>query len=164
LAGGASPAAAQLALCEDAERFLRDIVGMVALSEPDTIDDWRTRAMVPGCRVTAAGTRARPAAEEAQRFFERLPEAGWIRTPDPRDAPNEASLRFRRGDADCLFNYYDASMSLGTEAELTVLDGVSRRADVELFNFLVLCTPIAPAAPRGDLSVPSVPSQKPFER
>ena len=33
--------------------------------EADTIDDWRSRAMVPGCRVTASGVTTRTAAAEA---------------------------------------------------------------------------------------------------
>lgn len=140
---------AQVELCAEAERFVRDVVGMRALSEPDTIDDWRTRAMVPGCRVTAAGRLRRSAAAEVEDFYGRLRDAGWIRTPDPRDAPNEASLRFRRDEADCLFNFYDQTTSLGTEAELIVSEQVALRPGEEMFNFLVLCTPAAPAAPRG---------------
>ena len=142
-------ASAQVELCEGAERFVREAMGMTALSEPDTIDDWRTRAMVPGCRITAAGAMQGSAAAEVRDFYMRLRDAGWARTPDPRDAPNEASLRFRRDGADCLFNFYDSSTSLGTEAELTVSDAVPLRPGEELFNFLVLCTPAAPAAPRG---------------
>lgn len=140
---------AQVELCEGAERFVREVAGMVALAEPDTIDDWRTRRMVPGCRVTAAGVLRRSGAAEVRSFYERLRDAGWVRTPDPRDAPNEASMRFRRDGADCLFNYYDATTTLGTEAELVVSDAVPLRPGDELFNFLVLCTPEAPAASRG---------------
>jgi hypothetical protein len=142
-------APAQVALCEGAERFVREAIGMAAVAEPDTIDDWRTQAMVPGCRVTAAGATRRSASEDARLFYEVLRESGWARTPDPRDAPNEGSLRYRRDGADCLFNYYDSSSSLNTEAELMVSDAVPRRPGERLFNFLVLCTPEAPAAPRG---------------
>lgn len=151
LASAASPASAtsQVALCEGAERFVRETIGMVAMSEPDTIDDWRTKAMVPGCRVTAAGAMAQSASEQVRLFYQLLQESGWARTPDPRDAPNEASLRFRRDGADCLFNYYDSSSSLNTEAELTVSDAVPLEPGQRLFNFLVMCTPAAPAAPRG---------------
>jgi hypothetical protein len=144
-----SAAHAQVELCEGAERFVREVVGMAAVAEPDTIDDWRTRKMVPGCRVTAAGALRGSGAAEVRTFYERLRDAGWVRTPEPRDAPNEASMRFRRDGADCLFNYYDATTTLGTEAELVVSDAVPLRPGETLFNFLVMCTPEAPAAPRG---------------
>lgn len=151
LLGAVSPAAlsGQVELCEEAERFVREVAGMVAVTNPDTIDDWRTRAMVPGCRVTAAGATGRSETDEARRFYELLREAGWGRTPDPRDAPNEAALRFRREGADCLFNFYTSSVALNTEAELRVSDTVARRPGERLYFFLVLCTPAAPAAPRG---------------
>ena len=122
---------------------------MIALSESDTIDDWRTHAKVPGCRVTAAGSSSLESAEVARSFYQIIAESGWSRTPDPRDAPNEASLRFRRDSVDCLFNYYDSSMSLGTEAEMIVSDAVYVEEGESLYNFLVLCMPAAPAAPRG---------------
>lgn len=144
-----TPVAAQERLCEGAERFVREVMGMVAVAEPDTIDDWRTRRRVPGCRVTAAGSSSLPSADIARGFYEIITEQGWARTPDPRDAPNEASLRFRRDDADCLFNYYDSAMSLNTEAEMVVSDAVYVGRGEKLYNFLVLCTPAAPAAPRG---------------
>ena len=140
---------AQVELCAEAERFVREVVGMSAVTEPDTIDDWRTKAMVPGCRVTAAGATRRTDAVEAKDFYDRVVDAGWARTPDPRDAPNEASLRFRRAGADCLFNFYTSNMSLGTDAEMMVSDAVPLRSGERLFTFLVMCTPAAPAAPRG---------------
>lgn len=145
----AAAAQSGIDLCLDAERFVRDTIGMTAVTEPDTIDDWRTQAMVPGCRVTAAGATRRTDAVEAREFYERVRQAGWVRTPDPRDAPNEASLRFRRGGADCLFNYYTMASPLNTEAELRASDAVFLRAGERLFNILVMCTPEAPAAPRG---------------
>ena len=146
---GPGATAAQIELCADAERFVEEVVGMVAVSEPDTIDDWRTRAMVPGCRVTAAGATRRSDAVEARRFYELVRESGWARTPDPRDAPNEASLRFRRGGADCLFSYYTPASPLNTEAELQVGDALRLGPGERMFNFLVMCTPAGPAAPRG---------------
>ena len=148
---GSVPASgqAQVDLCLEAERFVRDVIGMVAITEPDTIDDWRTKAMVPGCRVTAAGATSSASAEVVRDFYEVVQESGWTRTPDPRDAPNEASLRFRRDGADCLFNFYDRTTSLNTDAELDVSDAVHLGPGQELFNFLVLCTPAMPAAPRG---------------
>ncbi|HBU57205.1 MAG TPA: hypothetical protein DEB33_05575, partial [Gemmatimonadetes bacterium] len=104
---GHVPLAGQEALCEGAERFLQETMFMIALSESDTIDDWRTQAKVPGCRVTAAGSSSLPSAEVARGFYQIIAESGWSRTPDPRDAPNEASLRFCRGSGGCFFKYYD---------------------------------------------------------
>lgn len=150
LAAAPSRAASQTDLCLEAERFVRDVMDMVALVEPDTIDDWRTQKMVPGCRVTAAGATRLSASGIVEAFYAKVEEEGWTRTPDPRDAPNEASLRYRRSGADCLFNYYDSSMTLATEAELVVSEGVPLRPGQTLYNFLVMCTPAAPAAPRGD--------------
>lgn len=147
--GAVTPTTAQVELCLEAERFVREVMDMTALSEPDTIDDWRTRKMVPGCRVTAAGGSRLPASEIVQGFYAQLEIEGWTRTPDPRDAPAEASLRYRRSGADCLFNFYDNSTTLATEAELVVSDAVPLGPGEELFNFLVMCTPAAPAAPRG---------------
>ena len=82
-------------------------------------------------------------------FYQVLSESDWVRTPEPRDAPNEASLRYRHDGVDCLFNYYDAATSLNTDAELTVSDAVQLDRGQRLFNVLVMCTPAAPAAPRG---------------
>jgi len=148
--GMLSSASAQVELCREAERFMVDDIGMVAVAEPDTIDDWRTKAMVPGCRVTAAGATRRAPGAEATRFYERVREAGWIRTPEPRDAPNEASLRFRRDEVDCLFSFYTSTSALNTDAEWEVNDAVVPGPGERRFNFLVMCTPAAPAAPRGD--------------
>lgn len=105
--------------------------------------------MVPGCRVTAAGATARSGPEIIEEFYARVEREGWTRTPDPRDAPHEASLRFRRSGVDCLFNYYDSSTTLATEAELVVSEAVPRQPDEMLYNFLVLCIPAAAAVPRG---------------
>ena len=82
-----TPIEAQEDLCEGAERFVREVMGMVAVAEPDTIDDWRTRRLVPGCRVTAAGASSLPSADIVRGFYEVIAENGWARTPDPRDAP-----------------------------------------------------------------------------
>lgn len=149
LLGATRGVAAQTEICLEAERFVREVMGMVAVSEPDTIDDWRTRKMVPGCRVTAAGATRLSASGIVQEFYAKVKEEGWTRTPDPRDAPNEASLRYRRSGADCLFNYYDDSMTLATDAEAVVSEAVPRQPDESLYNFLVMCVPAAPAAPRG---------------
>lgn len=140
-------AAAQVELCAEAERYVRE-VGMQALTEPDTIDDWRTGLMTPGCRVTAAGASGEPTQTVARRFFQALNSSEWRRTPDPRDSPNEASLRYRRFGADCLFSYYDRTLSLGTEAEFAVMDAMPLDPGEELYHLLVRCVPAAPAEPR----------------
>lgn len=140
----------QVELCLEAERFLRGEMEMQAIAEPDTIDDWRTGRMVPGCRITAAGASSWDSRSVARHFFEVLPESGWARTPEPRDAPNEASLRYRRAGSDCLFTFYDQWSALGTDAEFAVSDAVPLEDDEKLFHFLVMCTPEAPAKPRGN--------------
>lgn len=145
----AGESSGQTELCLEAERFMREVMDMTALAEPDTIDDWRTKKMVPGCRVTAAGGTRLSSSAVVEEFYARVEEAGWTRTPDPRDAPNEASLRYRRSGADCLFNFYDQTTTLATEAELVVSDAVPLQPGETLYNFLVLCTPAQPAAPRG---------------
>lgn len=146
----ATESLAQVELCLEAERFLRGEMEMQAITEPDTIDDWRTGRMVPGCRITAAGGTTWDSRSVARHFFDVLPESGWVRTPDPRDAPNEASLRYRRAGADCLFTFYDQWSALGTDAEFAVSDAVPLEDDESLYHFLVMCTPEAPAKPRGD--------------
>ncbi len=125
-------AAAQVELCAEAERYVRE-VGMQALTEPDTIDD---------------GPSGEPTQTVARRFFQALNSSEWRRTPDPRDSPNEASLRYRRFGADCLFSYYDRTLSLGTEAEFAVMDAVPLGPGEELYHLLVRCVPAAPAEPR----------------
>ena len=119
---------------------------MTAVVEPDTIDDWRTDKMVPGCRVTAAGLTTRSLQAEARGFFDRLQGAGWERTPFPDDAPNEASLRFRKSGVDCLFSFYSGGL-LGTDAELEVDDMVVPGPGEQRYNFLVLCMPAVDVAP-----------------
>lgn len=140
-------AAAQLELCAEAERFVRE-VGMQALTEPDTIDDWRTGRVTPGCRVTSAGASPEETRTVARGFFRALEASEWQRTPDPRDSPNEGSLRYRRFGADCLFSYYDLTSSLGTEAEFAVSEAVEMEAGDRLYHILVQCVPVAPAEPR----------------
>jgi hypothetical protein len=71
--------------------------------------------------------------------------AGWIRTPDPRDSPNEASLRFRHGRSDCLFNV-NAQALLLTDAESRVLDAVIPKAGESRYHVFVMCMPAMPAA------------------
>ena len=139
-------------LCEAADRFLRTDRQLVTVVEPDTLDDWRTRKVLHGCRITAAGGTTRGVQAEAVGFYERVRAVGgWVRTPDPRDAPNEASLRFRTGtgaDAvDCLFNVFGDAM-LMTDAEQRVDEQRPLQAGETRYHVYVMCTPALPAAPR----------------
>ena len=146
-AGAASGASAQeAARCGPAERLLVRL-GLVAVAEADTIDDWRSGKVVAGCRVTAAGVTTRSLRAEAEAFYQRVRDAGWTRTPDPRDAPNESSLRFRLDDTDCLFNLYEGIL-LGTAAEVEVSTRAAARAGEERYNLLVQCIPAMDARPR----------------
>jgi hypothetical protein len=138
-------------LCDAADRFLRTDRLMATVVEPDTISDWRTRRRLVGCRVTAAGATARGLQPEAVGFYERVRATGWTRTPEPRDAPNEGSLRFRSGEADCLFNVYGDAM-LMTDAELSVDERVVLKPGERRYHVYVMCLPAMPAAPR-DTSV-----------
>jgi len=130
--------------CAEAHRHLVEVADMAAITEPDTIDDWRTGRMVPGCRVTAAGVTSLTERDLLVQFYGGVRAAGWNRTPDPADAPNEASLRFRKEGSDCLFNYYTDGM-LFTEAEEEVDNAVVPIPGQIRYNFLVLCMPAAPA-------------------
>ena len=141
-------AQSQVTLCEAADAHLRDEVGMATIVEPDTIDDWRLDRMIDGCRITAAGLTRRTLRTEAAAFYDGVRSAGWTRTPDPQDAPNEASLRFRLDGSDCLFNVYDGGL-LGTDAELSVDDQRVPGPGQRRFNVLVLCTPAEDTAPTG---------------
>jgi hypothetical protein len=134
-------------LCTAAATFLRTDRSMAAIVEPDTIDDWRTQKKVPGCKITAAGGTARGVQPEAVAFYERIRAVGWTRTPDPRDAPNEASLRFRQGNVDCLYNVYGPAM-LMTEAEDKAGETRALQAGEERYHVYVMCLPAMPAAPR----------------
>jgi hypothetical protein len=147
LALGGTPAVADTSHCAGAARFLREGRSMTAIVERDTIDDWRTGKLVPGCRVTAAGTTTLGVRAEAIRFYELLRAAGWARTPDPRDSPNEASMRFRREGSDCLFNV-NAQALLMTDAEFTVTDAVTPKAGETRYHLFVMCTPAMAAAAR----------------
>ena len=142
-----APAPLDSAHCAAAARFLRDQQGMIAAVDADTIDDWRTGQRLAGCRVTAAGATPLGVAREAVRFYERIRAAGWTRTPDPRDAPNEASLRFRRERSDCVFNVYEGA-NLLTEAETRVNEALQPKADEARYQVLALCMPAMAAKAR----------------
>lgn len=138
--------AQQEELCEAAQRLLQTS-GLAAITEPDTIDDWRSRRILQGCRVTAAGVTTRALSEEAARFYDGVRGSGWERTPAPADAPDEASLRFRldEDETDCLFNVY-AQALLGTEAEREVALARVPQPSEERYFILALCTPAVAAA------------------
>lgn len=133
--------------CVEAARFLRADLGMQAIIDPDVIDDWRTGKKTEGCRVTAAGATAIGVNKEAVRFYERVRAAKWTRTPDPRDAPNEAALRFRWEQSDCLY-HVNREMLLNTAAESRVNDRLKLAAGEVPYYVFVMCVPAAPAKPR----------------
>ncbi len=76
----------------------------------------------------------------------------------PRDAPNEASLRFRRDGSDCLFNFYTGGL-LGTEAEFAVDEERIPGAGESRYNVLVQCMPAMEAAGGGAYASASSPSR-----
>jgi len=133
--------------CTQAARFLRADQQMVAEIETDTIDDWRTGKRIAGCRITAAGGTEIGVSKEAARLYERLRAASWTRTPDPRDAPNEASLRFRLGQSDCLFNVNSEPL-LNTDAEGRVNEALVLKTGHTRYQVFVMCLPVMPAKPR----------------
>ncbi len=132
--------------CLQAARFLRDDRHMVATIDADTIDDWRTGRKTAGCLITAAGGSPQTIQKAALEFYERVRAAGWIRTPDPRDAPTEASLRFRRENSDCLFNV-NGSALLNTDAEQRVNDALKLSPGDVRYQVYVMCVPAAAAKP-----------------
>lgn len=133
--------------CVEAHRFMTTDRRMAAEVERDTIDDWRTGQKVVGCRVTAAGLTKDGVKRAAELFYERLRASGWTRTPDPRDAPNEASLRYRKDGADCLFNVYRDG-TLMTEAEGRVSEARVPSPGEERFGIFAMCMRTMPARPR----------------
>ena len=133
--------------CHTAARFLRADQRMVAAIDADTINDWRTKRRVPGCRITSAGGTDIGVAKEAIRLYDRLRAAGWTRTPDPRDAPSEASLRFRWEQSDCLFNV-NAEAMLNTESEGRVNEAVVLKDGETRYQVFVMCMPAMPAVLR----------------
>jgi len=133
--------------CAAAARYLRNERHMLAEVEVDTIDDWRTKKKVAGCRITAAGGTELGVDKEAVHFYELLRTAKWVRTPDPRDSPNEGSLRFRWEQADCLFNI-NAEALLGTDAEQRVNDQLQLPTGQTRYQIFVMCMPAMPAVPR----------------
>ena len=133
--------------CAAAAAFLRHDRHMIAAVEVDTINDWRTGMRVSGCRITAAGATDVTVQSEALRFYESLRAAKWTRTPDPRDAPSEASLRFRWEATDCLYNV-NAQALLNTDAEMRVNDELRLAPNQIRYQVFVMCMPASKAAPR----------------
>lgn len=133
--------------CDAAYRFLTEEMGMAAEISADTVSDWRTHLSLPGCRITAAGSIAdAPEVEQAESFFNTVRAAGWKRTPDPRDMPNESAIRFRLEDTDCFFNRYLGIM-IGSAAEMRVNGVYQGRPGDDRFNVLVQCVEALPAFP-----------------
>lgn len=143
----AQPSAADTSHCTAAAKFLRDELHMQAIVDRDTVDDWRTGKKTPGCRVTAAGGTDIGVNKEAVRFYERVRAAGWKRTPDPIDAPNEGALRFRWETSDCLFHVNREAL-LNTASENRVVNALKLAKGEEAYHVFVACVPAAPAKPR----------------
>ena len=144
-----APAASerQLGRCQPAFRLLTQQLGMAAEISVDTVSDWRTHLQLPGCRITAAGSIAPgPEDYQAESFFNSVRAAGWTRTPDPRDMPNESAIRFRMNDVDCFFNRYLGIM-IGSTEEMRVNAAYRGRAGDSRFNVMVQCVEALPAAP-----------------
>ena len=132
--------------CEALNRFLVETMEMEAETSPDTVDDWRTHRLLPGCRVTAAGSALREVpGEENEVFYLSLLAAGWTRTPDPHDRPHEAAVRLRFDGTDCFFTPYQG-IRLGTEAEMRVNTAFKTRPGEDRYNFLAQCVEALPAA------------------
>ena len=133
--------------CDAPYRMLTEGLGMAAEVTADTVADWRTHLSLPGCRITAAGSIADASeTEQAEAFFNSVRDAGWTRTPDPRDMPNESAIRFRLNDTDCFFNRYLGIM-IGTPAEMRVNGVYQGRPGDDRFNVLVQCVEALPAFP-----------------
>lgn len=144
--GPSAPPSMDSTHCVAAAAFLRGVPQMVAEIEADTIKDWRSGQEVVGCRITAVGGTAIGVNREAVRFYERVRAAGWTRTPNPRDAPNEASLRFRWEQSDCLFNVNREAM-LFTDAEDRVNEAFLPKPGEQRYHLFVICLPVLPAKP-----------------
>lgn len=143
-----APVARDTTHCVEAAGFLRADRHMQAEIEPDTLNDWRTKQRLVGCRITAAGATDIGVAKEAARLYERLRALKWTRTPDPRDAPNEASLRFRWAQTDCLFNVNREPL-LNTDAEGRVNEALILKPGETRYQVFVMCSRALPAASGG---------------
>jgi hypothetical protein len=133
--------------CVQAARFLSGTQRMQAVVEPDSMNDWRSQRRVGSCRITAAGGTLLTVQGEATRLYERLRDAQWARTPDPRDSPREGSLRFRWQQSDCLFNVNTEAL-LFTDAETEVIERRTLAPNERPYYVFVMCTAAVDAAPR----------------
>jgi hypothetical protein len=133
--------------CVEAARFVRETQRMQAIIEPDSLNDWRSQRRVGGCRITAAGGTLLTVQGGATRLYERLREAQWVRTPDPRDSPREGSLRFRWKQSDCLFNVNTEAL-LFTDAETEVIERRTLAPNERPYYVFVMCMAAVDAAPR----------------
>lgn len=133
--------------CVEAARFLSETQRMQAIVEPDSINDWRSQQRVGGCRITAAGGTLLTVQGEATRLYERLREAKWTRTPDPRDSPREGSLRFRWEQSDCLFNVNTEAL-LFTDAETEVIERRTLAPNERPYYVFVMCMAARESTPR----------------
>jgi len=113
---------------------------MVAESSPDTVQNWQTNQILPGCRVTAAGSATTKAGDEGEALYARLLTVGWKRKPGPRYATNGPALRFRLDETDCFFSIY-TGMMVGTQAEMRVNVAFKSRPGEDRYNVLVQCVP-----------------------
>ena len=147
LAFNTASAPADTVHCMEAARFLRSDLKMQAIIDKDVVDDWRTGKKTEGCRVTAAGATDIGVDKEAVRFYERVRAAKWVRTPDPRDAPNEGALRFRWEQSDCLF-HVNREMLLSTMSETRVSERLKLAPGEVPYYVFVMCVPAAPAKAR----------------
>jgi hypothetical protein len=140
--------AVDLKRCEPLHRLMTETLQMVAEITPDTVDEWRTRKILPGCRVTAVGSMHREVVgEENNVFYAALLADGWTRTPDPYDLAGEAAVRMRYQDTDCFFTPYEG-IRLGTEAEFRVNNAFVTRPGENRFSYMAQCVEAMPAAPR----------------
>lgn len=135
-----------LAYCTGARDYLTETLGYPALVEADSIQDWRTQQTFPGCRVYGAGSTSVDMKATAARFYEMILASGWVRTPDARDMPNEAAIRLRKDEMDCLYHVYSGPL-LGTLMEIRVSGAVRLNPGDQRFNIFVQCMPAMPAAP-----------------
>jgi len=134
--------------CAQAVAFLRGEQRMAAIVEPDTINDWRSQQRVVGCRITASGATTLGIRDEAIRLYDQLRAARWVRTPDPHDAPGEASMRFRwQQQSDCLFNGSRDAM-LFTDAEQRAAEAVPLKSGETRYAVFVMCFAVMPPANR----------------
>ena len=133
--------------CEALERVLTEQLEMKAEISPDSLDDWRTKRNLPACRVTAAGSMVTAApGDENLVFYQILVAAGWERTPDPRDRPNEAAIRLRFDGTDCFFTPY-FGIRLFTQAEFRVNKAYGAPEGETRFNYLAVCVEALPSVP-----------------